>query len=86
MPIDDVKSEWAYGLGEFKLEDIATALEYTLNNSEFPPNLPKFKLIVKSMKREQPFMKLERKFTPEEVQANRARLAGILQTLQIKKI
>jgi hypothetical protein len=50
IDIDMVKSEWADGLEQFKVETISKALDYVRENNEFPPSLPEFVKICKEFK------------------------------------
>jgi hypothetical protein len=78
IPIAEVKLEWSQELAQFSNQQLGDALAYVLENNKFPPTLPEFRILCKQHKREPVRQALPRKFTAEELQANRKRLADIM--------
>lgn len=83
IDIDMVKSEWADGLEQFKVETIKRALDYVRDNNEFPPSLPEFIKICREFKLrpEDSVERLEHKFSPispEKARENLERMKAML--------
>jgi hypothetical protein len=78
IPIAEVKVEWSEGLAGYPYDEINAALTYCLDHNTYPPTLPEFKRLCKEQRKAPVMRALPRKFTPEEMQANRNRMANIV--------
>lgn len=85
-PIEAMKQEWQEGLTGFTLGVVFKAVDYCRDKPiDYPPTLPMFRAICKSLQPKQEFAKLERKFTKEEIEKNKGRMKDILAGLSKNK-
>jgi len=85
LDITLVKAEWINDLSKYSMEQVAYAFE-TCKDKEYPPTLPTFVSYCKATPRNVEPLRLGRKFTPEEIAANKARLKDMLGMLAAKKV
>lgn len=83
IPLDTLHANWADNLGEFSVGAIGYAMKKT-SRAAMPPNLGEFIAACREYNPESKVLQLRRKFTPEELEANRQRLADIAAKLGIK--
>jgi hypothetical protein len=77
LDIETVKAEWEKALSEkFKWHEGVAGIEYCASNMKFPPTLPEFMEICRSAKgANAPILPaISRKFSKEEMAANREKL------------
>lgn len=79
LDVEAVKQEWVADLSKFSIEQIAHAFE-ALKDQTFPPSLPTFCAYCKAAPPKQT-ARLPEKFTPEQLEENRAAIARIKATL-----
>ena len=79
LDIELVKQEWIDDLSKFTLPQVSHAFE-ALKDQTFPPSLPTFCAYCKAAP-PPVTAKLPEKFTPEQLQENRERVAGLFEVL-----
>ena len=83
LNMDDVYADWAEALQDFTLQSINGAI-IASKTCKNPPNQGEFMELCKQFKPAQ-LLKIEHKLTPEQMAANRARLAQIAEMLAKRK-
>lgn len=83
VPLDDLHNKWAEELAEFSVGAVGYAMKKT-SRGTMPPNLGEFVAACREYNPTSQVLQLRRKFTPEEREANRRRLAETVATLGIK--
>jgi hypothetical protein len=74
VPMDAVKEEWEGGLYGFSIKEIGSAINYCSDNNKFPPTLPEFRDLCKTMRRPETHKALPRLYSKEEMDANQLKL------------
>lgn len=82
IPMDAVKEEWQGGLYGYSFKEIGAAIDYCGTNNKFPPTLPEFRELCKSMRKPTMAKALPRYFTPEEMENNKERLSVAFKQLK----
>lgn len=83
IPLDALHANWAENLGEFSVGAIGYAMKKT-SRAVMPPNLGEFIASCREYSPASSVLQLRRKFTPEELEANRKRIADIAEGLGMK--
>lgn len=78
-----VYDDWSESLANFSIGAIKFAIEKA-KAMKHPPNQGEFKELCKEYIPSSPVLQLRRKFTPEELETNRKRLADIAEGLGMK--
>ena len=86
VPIDSVHAEWQKTLSVFSAKTVFGAVDYCADNLKFPPTLPEFKLICKARTPQEITKALERKFSDDEIEANKRRIEKISKDLTASKV
>lgn len=87
VPIDAVKEEWQGGLYGFNLTEIGNAINYCAENNKFPPTLPEFRDLCKTLSKaakQTMHTALPRKMTEEELEESQKRLHEATATITKK--
>ena len=84
LDINKVKEEWSKELERFDVEQVTHGFE-ACKFSQYPPSLPTFIQHCKAAPCRVP-VRMERKFTDEEIKRNRDRLKSILDMLTKGKL
>jgi len=82
----DAVTVWWMKLNPYDFNIVAKALDKWTDNNTKPPTPKEIIDLCKEQVNRQYTPKLARKFTPEEKEANRKRLADMLSTLNIKRV
>jgi hypothetical protein len=77
-----LKITWVRGLKGLEAYQVRDALDYCADGHQtFVPDLPSFRRICDQMKKAEVVKSLQRKFTPEELQKNSARMRSVMADL-----
>lgn len=82
VPIDSVMDEWQSKLSGLSSKVVFGAVDYCAENMKYPPTLPEFLQICKAKTPQEVTKVLERKFTEDELLANKKRIEKISKEMQ----
>jgi hypothetical protein len=84
IDLSEIYQDWADDLGDFSVAAIGYGVEIA-RRQEQPPNLGEFMQLCRDYKPQDNLLKISRKLTPEQIEANRRRIRAIAEMYGMSK-